>query len=70
MFLNEDLMHIETDKLTEQYTMKIPEILKVGMSSLTPDQRKKMNLRLMVEIAKSIHESRFNPESYLRCGDM
>ena len=69
-FEKDDLMHIELDKLTEQYTLKIPEVLKVGMSSLTPDQRKKMNLRLMVEIAKSIHESRFNPESYLRCGDM
>jgi hypothetical protein len=69
MFLNEDLMHIETDKLTEQFSMKIPEVLKVGISSLSPDQRKKLNLQLMVCIAKSVHDSRFNPETYLTSRD-
>ena len=69
-FEKDDLMHIETDKLTEQFSMKIPEVLKVGLSSLSPDQRKKLNLQLMVCIAKSIHESRFNPKTYLTtCGD-
>jgi hypothetical protein len=70
MFLIEDrLMHIETDKLVEQYTLKVPEVLKVGLSSLSPEQRKNLNLRLMVEMAKAIHESRFIPEQYLTTRD-
>ncbi len=71
MHISEDrLMTLEVDKLTEQFSMKIPEVLKVGLSSLSPDQRKKVNLRLMVEIAKVIHESRFNPETYLTSRDV
>ena len=66
MFVNEErLMHIEIDKLTEQYTLKIPEVLKVGLSSISPDERKKLNLRLMIEMAKAIQDARFNPAFYL-----
>jgi hypothetical protein len=66
MILNEEcLMSLEIDKLTEQYTLKIPEVLRVGLSSLSPDQRKRMNVKLMVAMAAVIHESRFNPENYL-----
>jgi hypothetical protein len=49
--------------------LKIPEILKVGLSSLSPDQRKRLNMTLMVTIAKAIHESRFVPEDYLSTRD-
>jgi hypothetical protein len=63
-------MHIETDKLTEQYTLKVPEVLKVGLSSLSPEDRKKLNLKLMVTMAAAIHESRFNPEFYLTSRDI
>ena len=66
MFHNETVtMDIEIDKLTEQYTLKIPEILKVQLSSLNPDQKKRLNMTIMVEMARAIHDSRFNPESYL-----
>jgi hypothetical protein len=71
MFVTEEtLMHIEIDKLTEQYTLKVPEVLKVGLSNLSPDERKRLNLRLMVDMAKAIHESRFNPEFYLTSRDI
>jgi hypothetical protein len=65
----ERLMTLEVDKLTEQFSMKIPESLKVGLSHLSPDQRKKMNLQLMVQMAHAIHDSRFNPETYLTSRD-
>ncbi|WP_153307562.1 hypothetical protein [Desulfospira joergensenii] len=58
-------MDLEIDKLTEQYTLKIPEILKVAISSLTPEQKKKLNLQIMFGMAKAIHDSRFDPEAYL-----
>jgi hypothetical protein len=65
--LHEEVMvvDIETDKLTEQYTLKIPEILKVQLSSLTPNQKKYLNSQLMIQMARVIHDSKFSPEQYL-----
>ena len=65
----ERLMDIEIDKLTEQYTLKIPEVLKVGLSSLSPELKKQLNYKLMVQMAKAVHESKFNPELYLTARD-
>jgi len=62
-------MNIEHDKLTEQYTLKIPEVLKVAVSSLSPSQKKQLNSQLMVLMAEVVHHSRFNPETYLTTGD-
>lgn len=62
-------MNIETDKLTEQYTLKIPEVLKVRVSKLSPDVKKTLNTQLMVTMAKVIHHNSFNPETYLNTRD-
>lgn len=62
-------MSIEHDKLTEQYTLKIPEVLKVAVSSLSQSQKKRLNNQLMVAMAEAIHRSRFNPENYLTTRD-
>lgn len=62
-------MDIEVDKLTEQYTLKIPEVLKVGVSSLPPNEKKQLNLKLMIDIAKAIHNNKFKPETYLTARD-
>ena len=63
-----NLMSIEMDKLTETYSFKIPEILKVQLGSLTPEDKKHLNIKLMVEMAKAIHDSKFNPMAYLSTG--
>ncbi len=68
--LTEDrIVDIEIDKLTEQYTLKIPEVLKVGLSSLSPEAKKNLNYQLMLRMAKAVHESKFNPELYLTARD-
>ena len=65
LITEDQTMTIETDSLTEQYTLKIPEILKVGVSSLSPSDKKRLNNNIMIIMAKEIHRSKFNPKSYL-----
>lgn len=63
-------LEIKTDKLHGQYTQKIPEILAKGLSDLTPEEKKKLNLQVMVTLAKAIHDHRFNPVEYLTTQDI
>ena len=69
LLLEETLMNIEHDKLTDQYTLRIPEILSVRLSKLSPDVKKTLNVQLMVTMAKVIHHNSFNPETYLNTRD-
>lgn len=54
-----------TDKLTEEYCLKIPETTKVKLEKLTKSQKKFLNERLLVAIARVLHEAEFDPIRYL-----
>jgi hypothetical protein len=70
MFLNEDSdMRLVTDKLYSQYTQKIPEILYKNLSCLTPEEKKRLGDRILVTLAKAVHDHHFNPNDYLTTGE-
>ena len=56
---------LETDKLTEKYTLRIPECLKNDLSKLSKTQVRAMNERIFVLMARFIHDSTFDPSIYL-----
>lgn len=56
------------DKLTETYSVRIPEILSEHLKALPPPLKKKLNEELLVVMAKHVHEARFDPGIYL-CAD-
>jgi len=57
---------METDKLTSEYTLRIPEITKFELDKLDPNQKLRMNHQIRVTIARAIHDSKFDPEQYLK----
>lgn len=65
LITEDQTLSLEIDNLTEQYTLKIPEILKVGVSSLSQSDKKRLNKNIMITMAREIHRSKFNPMSYL-----
>jgi len=58
--------HLETDKLTETYTLRLPEILKVDVDRLSPVHKKKMHHKILLVMAETVHESKFDPNIYLK----
>lgn len=56
----------ETDKLTELYSLRIPEITKAEVDRLPAALQKKLNHEILITIAKVIHESKFDPNLYLK----
>jgi len=62
-------MSIETDKRTEQFNIRIPEILKDGLDGLTPKQKTDLYEKVLIILAKAVHESKFNPMIYLKSDD-
>lgn len=53
------------EKLTEVYTLKVPEMLKGMVDRLNPELKTKMNHEIRIIMAKIVHESKFRPEDYL-----
>jgi hypothetical protein len=56
---------LTTDKLTETFSMRIPEVLAVALAKLSPHWKGELNRRLLVAIAKTVHDSKFDPSTYL-----
>ena len=56
---------IDQDKCTEQFTFRIPEVLKSEWDKLSKVQKAKNIEQLKITMARAIHEAKFNPESYL-----
>lgn len=54
-----------TDKLTEQYMIRVPEITKAFLDKLPPALKKKLNQDILILMARSIHELKFDPRLYL-----
>ena len=54
-----------SEKLTEIYTIRISDLLKVHIDKLTSEQKHVLNQRIRNEMAKVVHEFKFNPRDYL-----
>jgi len=57
---------VETDKLTETYAIRVPEVTKAAIDRLDSKQKKSMNEAVLIAIARALHDARFNPDLYLK----
>ena len=58
-------MALETDKRTEEFSMRIPEITKIELNKLTKHQKSKLIENILITMAQSIHNAKFEPGKYL-----
>jgi hypothetical protein len=56
----------EIDKLTETFSLRIPEITKHHIDKLSKAEKVRLNEAVLLAIAKAIHDSKFDPRLYLR----
>lgn len=56
---------LDTDKRTEEFTMRVPEITKAAIDRLSPHFKRRLNDRILVTMAAVIHEATFDPRRYL-----
>lgn len=64
--ITEDGMaEIQADKLTELYSLRIPECTSRRIKRLSKVQCKSMNEGLLIGIAKFLHDAEFDPNRYL-----
>ena len=56
---------LETDKRTEEFTLRVPTILKAEVDRLSSHFKRRLNDRILVTMAKVIHEAKFDPRRYL-----
>jgi hypothetical protein len=72
MLLDEEQLieKLETDKRTEQVSVKVPEILKNRLDKLPSHQRSKLNKAILITMARYIHENEFDPNKYLGTRDV
>ncbi|MFH2073927.1 MAG: hypothetical protein ABIJ57_01080 [Pseudomonadota bacterium] len=55
----------QIDKLTEQYTIRVPEVLKKQIDKMPTSHKRRLTEAILVAMAKVVHESRFDPLVYL-----
>jgi len=58
----------DIDKLTELYSIRIPEALKMHIDKLSPSRRRALNEAVLISMARFVHEARFDSEylNYLK----
>jgi len=59
-------MTMEIDKLTESYTLRIPEVTKAKTDRLSSSWKKKLNEAILLTIARTLHDADFKPSLYLK----
>ncbi len=65
--MSSELMSVtEIDKLTETFSLRIPEITKHMIDGLSKADKNKLNEAVRNTIAKAIHTSKFDARLYLR----
>lgn len=57
---------IECDKLTETFSLRIPEITKHMIEGMSKADKNKLNEAILLTIARTIHESKFEARLYLK----
>jgi hypothetical protein len=56
---------LEMDKLTEEFTLRIPSVTKIGIDRLPKHFKRRLNERILVAMAHVLHEAAFDPRRYL-----
>jgi hypothetical protein len=59
------MTNLKFDKLTEEYSFRIPDITKRLLDRCSKAQRKSINECLLVTIAECLHKFKFDPLRYL-----
>ena len=59
-------MNLDTDKRTEDFSLRIPEYTKQLLDKLTKHQKSKLNDQILITMARALHEAKFEPEVYLK----
>jgi len=60
------LIRLDTDKLTAEFSLRIPEITKADIDRLSKSAKRELNDRILVTMARAIHDARFDPQHYLK----
>ncbi|NLF52539.1 MAG: hypothetical protein GX577_15530 [Leptolinea sp.] len=56
----------DIDKLEVNFTLRIPEVTKGQLERLPPGMKKKLNNRILLTMARTLHEADFDPRKYLK----
>jgi hypothetical protein len=56
----------EIDKLTETFSLRIPEITKIKIDKLSALNKRKLNESILLTIAHVLHDAEFDPRIYLK----
>lgn len=64
-FREDGMAELQADKLTELYSLRIPECTARRIKRLSKVQCKTMNEGLLIGIAKFLHDAEFDPNRYL-----
>ena len=56
----------DIDKLEINFTLRIPEITKGHIDRLSSEMKKKLNNRILLTMARTLHEADFDPRKYLK----
>jgi len=59
-------MSLEMDKCTEQFTFRIPEVLRHELDKLSRHQKSALIETLIIAMARAVHNSKFQPELYIK----
>jgi len=54
-----------SEKLTEIFNLRITPTLKEMVEKISNDEKKELNHRIRVEIARAVHLHKFDPDVYL-----
>ena len=57
---------LDMDKCTEQFTLRIPEVLKNDLDKLTKAQKTTLIQKIILVMARAVHDSKFDPEFYVK----
>ena len=63
--IDDTIGRLEIDKCNAHYTIKIPECLKEQIDKLPNTQKRAMKERILVLMARIIHDNQFDPNLYL-----
>jgi len=69
MIKRDDLKGLRLDKCSEDYSIRIPEVLKKHLDNLPAHSKASLKEELLLVMAKMVHENNFNPEMYLSTQD-
>ena len=64
----DQMERLECDKLTDEYTLRVPAVTAAALQKLSKHWKRKLNERILVTMASVLHDSGFNPSRYL-CSD-